>query len=88
MNLRKLIAEEIQKQLHELDGESPAADIKTAQPVDMIINKIKKGPVMVSLSKISNDTQKAQLIMKFAELVGVPKNKLPMIMQTIRNTAT
>lgn len=85
--LKTLIREEIEHQLREIDAESPESGIDASQPVDMVISKIKKGPVMSSISKISNDTQKAQLIMKFAELVGVPKNKLPMVLQTIRKTA-
>lgn len=85
--LKTLIREEIEHQLREIDAESPESGIDASQPVDMVISKIKKGPVMSSISKISNDTQKAQLIMKFAELVGVPKNKLPMLLQTVRKTA-
>ena len=86
--LKTLIREEVKRQLREFEEEPQDSGLDASQPVQMVIDKIKKGPVMSSLSKISNDTQKAQLIMKFAELVGVPKNKLPMVLQTIRKTAS
>jgi hypothetical protein len=84
--MTQLIREEVRKQIREVEDESPQT-IDSSSTVDMVIKRIESGPIMASLQKIKNDTHKAQLIMRFAELIGVPKNKLQIVMSTLRKTA-
>lgn len=82
--IKRIIKEEIQRQISERKSDN---SVKASQAVNNAIKKLSSSSAMDYISRIQNDIQKAQLIMKFSELIGIPKSKLQMIIGSIKKTA-
>ena len=97
--LQKLIAEEIAAALKEgpMPIDNTAADnmegpvapqVKglgaSRSKVERIFTQLNRRGMDRMLGFLSNDVEKAQAIIKFADMVGVPSNKIPQLIANLR----
>jgi len=68
--------------------EQPQVDVKDLQrDVQKFLDKLELGQFKAILARIDKPVEKAELLAAFGERIGVPRTKLPILMQQLRQTA-
>lgn len=82
--LKRMIREELEQQMATSTmGDSSRVD----SSVQSVVDRIKADEIGKKISNIKQDNQKAQLIVKMAQLIGVPRNKMSQIISGLKSSA-
>lgn len=79
--------EELHKSMNEEESFSQVNPDKLRVDVAKFMDKLNLGQFEAILSKIDKPQEQAEIIAAFAERIGVPRAKLPMVLASIKNVA-
>lgn len=82
--IKRLVEAEVAQQ--QAQAQQNPQDIQRAR-VQLFFQDLEKRPGLMNKLNFTSPTEQAQAIVKFAQLVGVPTNKIPQIISTLRQTA-
>lgn len=85
--LRKLIKEILDRKLNEEENGEVKRDSgrQGSKQVKTFLNSLAKSPLARSLKQIDTDAEKLEMLVKFAEIIDFPKDKLAKLNSQLRS---
>jgi hypothetical protein len=83
--LRRLVRESVYSYLNEAEDASSERKDRTAKQVKAFMNSLEKSPLAKKLKGIDTPKEKLEILVKFAEIIDFPKDKISKLSSQMRD---